>query len=543
MEVRVSLAHVAGDGAVPLLDETIGENLARTAARHPQAEAVVDVARGVRLDYPAFVSEVDGLARALLAAGVGHGDRVAVWTANRAESVVTQYATATIGAVLVGVNPAYQQAELDYVLRHAGVSVVLAAENHRDSDYGRMLAEAGRGGWQGSAVLFDTGRWTEFLDAGRRIDDARLAAAKAAVVPDDVFCLQYTSGTTGAPKGAVITHRSALNNGLSAGRGLRLTERDRLCVCLPFFHAFGIVASNLACTTHGAAIVISAPGFDTTAVLATVERERCTALHGVPTMFIAELAHPDFDSFDLSSLRTGIMGGSPCPQDVVHAVTHRMGMSELTVGFGMSELTSLTTQTRVDDPLERRYGTVGRPLPHLEARVVDADGRTVRCDEVGQLVVRGYSRMAGYWDDAEQTAAAIDADGWLHTGDLATIDAGGYLQIVGRLKDMVCRGGENVYPREIEDVLHRLPDVVEAQVVGVPDPKYGEEVLAAVHLRSGSDLDEDAVRTHCREHLAYYKVPRYVVFTQDFPRTASGKVKKRELRDALAARLGAAVPG
>jgi fatty-acyl-CoA synthase len=542
MEVAVPLAHVIGDSTVPLLEETIGTNLARTVALHPGRDAVVDVQRQVRLDYAAFQGEVDRLARALLAAGVVHGDRVGVWSTNRVESVVGQYAVASIGAVLVGINPAYQAAEASYVVRHADITLVLSATGHRGSDYEEMLKRAQSDGWRGRYVLLDTEQWQAFLEAGSAVDGARLTEAKERVSPSDAFCLQYTSGTTGAPKGAIISHYSAVNDGRLAGLGLHFTERDRLCACLPFFHAFGIVSTQLACTTHGAAIVISGATFNASEVLRAVQQERCTALHGVPTMFIELLNHPDFTGHDLRTLRTGIMGGSPCPVEVVHAAVERMHLSQLTVGFGQSELTSLTTQTSVDDPPDRQAETVGRVLPHLEARVVDPHGAVLQTGEVGELVVRGFTRMQGYWADPDKTAETIDADGWLHTGDLATITDDGYVAVVGRLKEMVCRGGENIYPREIEDVIHTLDGVVDVQVVGVPDPKYGEEVLAAVRTTPGSALDVRAVREHCRENLAYFKIPRYVIFVDEFPTTASGKVKKGDLRQALLSQLGAADP-
>jgi fatty-acyl-CoA synthase len=531
---------VIGEGTVPLIDETIGNDLARIAALHPDRDAVVDVQRQVRLGYAEFQGEVDRLARALLAAGITHGDRVGVWSTNRAESVVAQFGIASIGAVMVGINPAYRGAELSYVVRHADIALVLSAQGHRESDYEKVLQGAQAEGWGGRYVLLDTEQWLAFLQAGDTVDGPRLKEAKARVEPSDPFCLQYTSGTTGSPKGAIISHHSALNNGRFAGRGLRFTEHDRLCACLPFFHAFGIVSTQLACVTHGAAIVISGATFNASEVLLAIEQERCTALHGVPTMFIELLNHPELDRHDLRTLRTGIMGGSPCPIEVVHATAERMHLSELTIGFGMSELSSLTTQTSPEDPPERKVTTVGRILPYLEARVVDPQGVVLDTDEVGELVVRGYTRMQGYWADPGKTAEAIDAEGWLHTGDLATISDDGYVSIAGRLKDMVCRGGENIYPREVEEVIHHLGGVVDVQVVGVPDPKYGEEVLAAVRVAPGSALDGHAVREHCRENLAYFKVPRYVVFVDDFPTTASGKVRKGELRQALLAQLAGA---
>jgi fatty-acyl-CoA synthase len=539
----VPLAQFAGDRSVPLLGETIPENLARVATQYADRDAIVDVPNGTRLSYREFTQAVDDVTRALLAAGVEHGDRVAVWSVNRVEWVLAQYALSSIGAIVVGVNPAFRTGELNYLLQHADVMLVLAAVRLRDSDYGQMLAGARQQGWRGNWVLMDTPDWEQFLAAGRQVDEATLVAARQKVTEDDAFCLQYTSGTTGAPKGAIVSHRAALNNGRFQGLGMNFTERDRLCVCLPIFHAFGLIASNLTCTTHGAAIVLSGPTFDPVAVMTAIEREGCTTLHGVPTMYIALLNHPDFDSFDLSTLRTGVFGGSPCPAEVVRQATTRMHLKDLTVAYGMSELASVTTQTRVDDSLERKAETVGRVSPHVEGKIVSAAGETVQTGEVGELVMRGYTRMIGYWGDDERTAEAIDAQGWLHTGDLATMDGEGYVQIVGRVKDMVIRGGENIYPREIEGVLHELPGVVDAHVIGVPDAKYGEELLAAVHLVPGSSLDAEAVRVHCREHLAYFKVPAYVVFTDDFPTTPNGKVRKAELRDRLIADLPSPTAG
>lgn len=535
-------AHVIGDRDDPLIEDTIGRCLARVATVHARRDAVVDLQRNVRLDYTAFRSDVDRFARALLAAGVTHGDRVGLWTPNRAESMVAQFGIAAIGAVMVGINPAYRDVELGYVVRHADIALVVAAQGHRGSDYGATLRRAQADGWRGRHVLLDTEDWAAFLQGADAVEPTQLEEAAARVAPSDPFCLQYTSGTTGAPKGAIITQHAALNNGWFGGRGLQLTEQDRVCACLPFFHAFGIVSTQLQSVMHGAAVVISGPTFNATEVLQAIQDERCTVLHGVPTMFIELLNHPELDRYEVASLRTGIMGGSPCPIEVVEAVSERLHLSEITIGFGMSELTSLTTQTGPEDAPERKVGTVGRILPHLEARVVGASGAVLETGEVGELVVRGYTRMHGYWADPERTAEAIDEDGWLHTGDLAAISDDGYVSIVGRLKDMVLRGGENIYPREIEEVVHALDGVLDVQVVGVPDAKYGEEVLAAVRVAPGSILDEAAVREHCRAHLAYYKVPRYVVFVPDFPTTASGKVRKGELREALAARLATAGP-
>jgi fatty-acyl-CoA synthase len=531
-EVQVSkLAHVVGSVDVPLVESSVGEYLRDVAARAPRLEAVVEIERGLRLDYGAFTRETDALSAALVAAGVGHGNRVAVWTPNRLESVLAEFAITAVGAVLVGLNPSYIQAELDYVLRQSGASLVIAAPGYRDSDYAAMLAQSRSNGWGGQVVLLDRD-WDRFLEHGTAVDPEVVEQRRKAVSPDDAFCLQYTSGTTGRPKGATITHRGALNNGLFIGRTMRLTEQDRLAACLPFFHAFGIIACNLATILHGGTVVVTGPKFSAAAVLAAVDRERCTVLHGVPTMFIAELnASPA--SYDLSTLRTGLMGGAQCPLEVVQAVIRDLHLADITVGFGMSELGSVTTQTAIGDPLERQVGTVGRIHPHLEARIVDESGGTVPVGVPGELVVRGYARMTGYWHEPELTAEAIDHEGWLHSGDLAEIDESGYIQIVGRIKDMIVRGGENVYPREIEDVLHRHPDVIDVHVVGVPDPAYGETVVAVVSRRPGSPVTGEELRDYCRGRLAHFKIPGRVVFRADFPTTASGKVRKAELRAQL----------
>lgn len=536
------LAHVRGAEDVPLVEDSVGAYVHRIALAHPRNEALVDVASGVRLDYTEFAETVDRAARALMARGIGVGHRVGVWSTNRFESVVAQFAIASAGAVLVGINPSYVQSELTYVLNQAGISLVIAASGHRDSDFRAMLDQAKQSGWKGESLILDE-EWEDFLTSGVTVDHAELTARTAAIPPDAPFCLQYTSGTTGRPKGATISHRAALNNGLFIGRTMRLTDQDRLCVCLPFFHAFGITACNLSCVTHGATIVISAPTFNAGAVLSAVQSEHCTVLHGVPTMFIAELNHPDFDTYDLSTLRTGLMGGAQCPLEVVQAVVTKMHLADLTVGFGMSELSSVTTQTNIGDPLERQVGTVGKVHPHLEAKIVDEHGGTVDVGVAGELAVRGYSRMTGYWDDGPRTAEVVDADGWLHSGDLAMIDEDGYVQIVGRLKDMILRGGENIYPREIEDVLHTHARIVDAYVVGLPDPVYGETVVAAVHMAEGGVTDEEELRAYCRQHLAYFKVPQRIVFRSSFPTTASGKIRKSELRELLMAELASANEG
>jgi fatty-acyl-CoA synthase len=534
----IAESYVIGDTSIELIDESIGANLAATAAEFPDADAVVDLARGERLSYAQLQGEVELLARALLAAGVTHGDRVGVLTPNRTESVTLQFAIAQIGAVLVGLNPALKTQELGYILKHAGISLVLSAAARRDNDYAAILSEIAADGWDGRWIFFDTPKWARFRDSAATVTADRLAAASAAVGPDNLFSLQYTSGTTGAPKGAMIRHHSALNNGFVAAARMRLTAADRLCVCVPFFHAFGIIASNICCATRGAAIVISAPTFDVDAVIRAIETERCTVLHGVPTIFTSVLDNPGFAEHDLSTLRTGIMGGAQIPPEVARRVIDDLGMAEITVGFGMSELTSVTSQTDARDPVEMKLTSVGGIHPHLEARIVDSDGRTLPRGEPGELIVRGYTCMTGYWADEARSREAIEPDGWLHTGDLATIDERELLNIVGRLKDMIIRGGENIYPAEIENVLHAMIEIADVQVVGVPDDKYGEAVLAAVRLQVGAELNAESVRSYCRDRLAYFKVPRYVAFVTGYPTTASGKVRKGQLRDELLANPG-----
>jgi fatty-acyl-CoA synthase len=529
-------ARVEGDRSIPLLERSVGDYVREVARRDPAAEALVDCASGQRYTYAEFQSAVEALAGGMVGAGVRSGDRVAVWSPNRAESVVAEFAIARVGAILVGINPAFTQDELRYVLTHCGAALVIAAPGHRGSDYRAMLEEAQAGGWPGDYVVLDTPRWAAFT-APSAADLAAAESAAAQVGPDDPFSLQYTSGTTGRPKAATISHRAALNDALFIGRTMRLTPADRLCACLPFFHAFGIVACAMASLVHGGTVVVSGPTFSPAAVLQTVQDESCTVLHGVPMMFILELDHAEFASFDLTSLRTGLMGGAQCPLEVVKRVKTQMHMEDLTVGFGMSETTSVTTQTSRDDPVERQVETVGRVHPHMEAAIVDGEGGLVRTGEVGELVVRGYARMMGYWEDPQETAVAIDAEGWLHTGDLATIDTDGYVTIVGRLKDMIIRGGENIYPKEIEDALHRMPGVVDAHVVGIPDPVYGERVVAAVRVTAGAAVGPDEVLGFCAANLSRRNVPQVVVIRDDFPATASGKIRKNVLREELAAEL------
>ncbi len=526
-------SYASGACEVPLLGDTIGENLDRTVRRFPDRDALVDVAAGRRWTYAEFAADVDALALGLLDLGIAKGDRVGIWAPNRAEWTLVQYATARIGAVLVTVNPAYRSHELEYVLRQSGIRLLAAAARFKTSDYAAMIEEVHpRCPDLEFVVLFDGALWASLPERGRRRDPAELVRAQAALSPDDAVNIQYTSGTTGFPKGATLSHHNILNNGFFVGELCRYTEQDRVCIPVPLYHCFGMVMGNLACTSHGAAMVIPAPSFDPVATLRAVESERCTSLYGVPTMFIAELAEPAFATYDLSSLRTGIMAGSPCPVEVMREVIERMGMTEVSICYGMTETSPVSTQTRAGDSVERRVSTVGRVGPHLEVKVVDPrTGRTVPRGEPGELCTRGYSVMLGYWEEPERTAEAVDGARWMHTGDLAVMDDDGYVSITGRIKDMVIRGGENLYPREIEEFLHTHPDVLDVQVIGVPDPTYGEELMAWVRMREGAEpLTADAVRAYCAGRLAHFKIPRYVHVVEEFPMTVTGKVRKVEMR-------------
>ncbi|MFI6143955.1 AMP-binding protein [Streptomyces sp. NPDC051109] len=534
-------SYASGVFEVPLLGDTIGENLDRTVRRFPDRDALVDLAAGRRWTYAEFAADVDALALGLLDLGIGKGDRVGIWAPNRAEWTLVQYATAKIGAILVTVNPAYRSHEVEYVLRQAGIRLLVAAERFKSSDYAGMIEEVGpRCQDLEFTVLLEGPQWTSLLERGRRGDRADLVRAAAELSADDPVNIQYTSGTTGFPKGATLSHHNILNNGFFVGELCHYTEQDRVCIPVPFYHCFGMVMGNLACTSHGAAMVIPAPAFDPAATLAAVEAESCTSLYGVPTMFIAELAAPGFDTYDLSSLRTGIMAGSPCPVEVMKEVIDRMGMREVSICYGMTETSPVSTQTRADDSVERRVSTVGRVGPHLEVKVVDPQsGRTVPRGEPGELCTRGYSVMLGYWGEPERTAEAVDAARWMHTGDLAVMDGDGYLSITGRIKDMVIRGGENVYPREVEEFLHGHPEVLDVQVIGVPDAKYGEELMAWVRMREGAQpLTAAAVRAYCDGRLAHFKIPRYVHVVEEFPMTVTGKVRKVEMRETAARLLG-----
>ena len=537
-------SYASGTSEVPLLGRTIGEDLARTVSRVPDGEALVEVATGRRWTYRELAAEVDTVARALLAAGIRPRDRVGIWSPNCAEWVFVQYATARVGAILVTINPAYRTFELEYVLRQAGIRMLVAAPSFKTSDYAAMIGQARPACPDLDAVLLlGTPSWDDFVGGAAGTSDD-LEARESQLAFDDPINIQYTSGTTGFPKGATLSHHNILNNGYFVGHLLGYTEQDRICVPVPFYHCFGMVMGNLGATSNGSTVVIPAPAFDPEATLAAVQQERCTSLYGVPTMFIAELAHPDFAGFDLGSLRTGIMAGAPCPIEVMRRVVTDMHMAEVTIMYGMTETSPVSTMTRRSDPLERRVSTVGTVMPHVEMKVVAPDtDRPVPRGEPGEVCTRGYSVMLGYWEAPEQTAEAIDDAGWMHTGDIGTMDDEGYVAIVGRIKDMVIRGGENIYPREIEEFLYTHPDIDEAQVIGVPDDKYGEELMAWVRLRPGAEpLTIDALRAHCSGKLAHYKIPRYLHLTDAFPMTVTGKVRKVEMREQAIEMLGEDTP-
>ncbi|QES44587.1 AMP-binding protein [Streptomyces venezuelae] len=536
MSERTSaLSYAHGTSGTPLLGDTIGQNLDRAVAAWPDRDALVDVAAGTRWTYAEFGAAVRQLARAFLGAGVAKGDRVGIWAVNCAEWVLVQYATARIGAIMVNINPAYRAHELEYVLNQSGVSVLVATQAHKSSDYRALVDEVRPRCPELRAVHYigDGESWGALLAAADAVEEGELDAREAELSCDDPVNIQYTSGTTGFAKGATLSHHNILNNGYWVGRTVGYTEQDRVCLPVPFYHCFGMVMGNLGATSHGACIVIPAPSFDPVATLHAVERERCTSLYGVPTMFIAELNLADFATYDLSSLRTGIMAGSPCPVEVMKRVVAEMHMEEVSICYGMTETSPVSTQTRRDDDLERRTGTVGRVLPHIEVKVVDpATGVTLPRGASGELCTRGYSVMLGYWDEPERTAEVIDSGRWMHTGDLAVMREDGYVQIVGRIKDMIIKGGENIYPREIEEFLYGHPKVADVQVVGVPDERYGEVPLACVIMRDPDDaLTLEELQAYCKGQLAHYKIPAALRILEAFPMTVSGKVRKIELRE------------
>ena len=552
------LSHVAGPRDMPLLEQTIPAAFADTVARFAEREAAVFVEQGKRLTYAELSEAVDRLAAGLMHLGLEKGDRVGIWSPNRLEWLLTQFATARLGLIMVNINPAYRLAELEYALNKVGCRALITADRFKTSDYLGMLATLApeleraipgaltaarlpslqiviRMGEERTPGMFN---FDDVIAIGQGVTRQDLDEASARLDPNEAINIQFTSGTTGAPKGATLTHRNILNNANFVTATMAFSEQDRLCIPVPLYHCFGMVMGTLGCVTKGAAMIFPGEAFEPVSTLKAVAAERCSALYGVPTMFVAALESPEFAATDCSSLRTGIMAGSPCPIEVMKRVVEEMNMREVTIAYGMTETSPVSFQNHTDDPLEKRVATVGRIHPHVEVKIVDENGATVPVGQQGELCTRGYSVMRGYWDDAEQTEASIDADGWMHTGDLATLDEEGYGNIVGRVKDMVIRGGENVYPREIEEYLYRHPAVQEVQVFGVPDEKYGEELCAWIVPQAGAEIDEETIREFCRGQIAHYKIPRYVRFRQDLPMTVTGKAQKFVMRDAMIEELG-----
>jgi fatty-acyl-CoA synthase len=553
-------SYVHGASDIPLIGETIGNHFDRIVARFPDRDALIVRHQQISWRYRELQRQVDAFAAGLVALGLEPGERIGIWSPNNAEWVITQFATAKAGLILVNINPAYRLAEVEYALNKSGCVALIAAARFKTSDYVGMLrdlapelATAAPGHLNaaklpGLRLVITIGDdshpgmvpFPDVAGLGGDADRRRLAALAETLQFDEPINIQFTSGTTGFPKGATLTHHNILNNGLFIARAMKFTEADRLCIPVPLYHCFGMVLGNLACLTHGAAMVYPSEAFEPLAALEAVEAERCTALHGVPTMFIAEMDHPDFHRFDLQSLRTGIMAGSPCPIEVMKRAVDQMHLSEITIAYGMTETSPVSFQSSTDDPLDRRVSTVGRIQPHVEVKIVDAEGRIVPRDTPGELMTRGYCVMLGYWNDPERTAESIDPAGWMKTGDLATIDDEGYCNIVGRIKDMVIRGGENIYPREIEEFLYRHPKIQDVQVIGVPDPRYGEELCAWVRLRDGETATQEEIQEFCRGQIAHYKIPRYIKFVDAFPMTVTGKIQKFLMREDMIRELGLA---
>ncbi|WP_168582285.1 AMP-binding protein [Gephyromycinifex aptenodytis] len=534
-------SYAVGESEVPLLEETIGANLERTVARFGEREALVDVPSGRRWTYAQFDADVNQVAKGLLAGGIEAGERVGIWSPNCPEWTILQYATAKVGAILVNVNPAYRSHELDYVVNQSGMRMLVSAVSFKTSQYQKMVEQIrGKSAGLEWVVYLGEDSWSELARSGAEVPDEQLRERMESLSPTQAINIQYTSGTTGFPKGATLSHRNILNNGFFVGEMVRYTEADRVCIPVPFYHCFGMVMGNLAATSHGAAMVIPAQSFDPTATLTAVAQEKCTSLYGVPTMFIAELGLENFPDYDLSSLRTGIMAGSPCPVEVMKNVIDRMHMGQVAINYGMTETSPVSTSTRPEDNLQRRTETVGRVMPHLEVKIIDpATWDTVERGQTGEFCTRGYSVMKGYWAQPDKTSEAIDSEGWMHTGDLAVMDQDGYCSIVGRIKDMVIRGGENIYPREIEEFLYGHPSIADVQVIGVPDEKYGEELMAWVITKPGvGEVTVQDIKEFCTGRLAHYKVPRYVHCVETFPMTVTGKIRKVDMRERAIELLG-----
>ena len=534
-------SYDAGPTEIPILEETIGANFERTAAAHPHVDVLVEVATGRRWTYSELDDEINTVARGVMAAGLAAGDRIGIWAPNCAEWVLVQFAAAKIGAILVNINPAYRTHELAYVLEQSGLSMLVSATSFKSSDYAAMVADVRPEASALQQVVFlGTADWDRLRESAAQISVEQLVARQAGLSNTDPINIQYTSGTTGFPKGATLSHRNILNNGYFVTGQIGLGPGERLCIPVPFYHCFGMVMGNLGCTTHGATIVIPAPGFDPGLTLAAIESQSCTGVYGVPTMFIAMQHHPDFAARDLSSLRTGIMAGAVCPVEVMKRCIEDMHMAEVAIAYGMTETSPVSCQTLIDDDLERRTASIGRAHPHVEVKIVDPDtGETVDRGEPGEFCTRGYSVMLGYWREDDKTAQAIDSDGWMHTGDLAVMRADGYCSVVGRIKDMIIRGGENIYPREIEEFLYTHPDIEDAQVIGVPDDTYGEEVCAWIRMKADREpLDAAALRAFASGRLAHYKIPRYVHLVDEFPMTVTGKIRKVDMRAESTRLLG-----
>ena len=536
----MALAIDSGATDIPLIEQTIGDNLNETVARFGDNDALVVDHQGIRQSWTEFNTSVDAVAKGLMAYGIEKGDRVGMWSPNYAEWIYVQFATAKIGAIQVNINPAYRTSELEYAMNQSGCKMLVTRTEYLTSAYQDMVEQVRPNCADlEHVVYFDTSEWADLVAAGQSVSDQDLSARMALLDPNDAINIQYTSGTTGFPKGATLSHRAILNDAKFVGMMCDYDETDRVAIPVPFYHCFGMVMGNLSCAVFGAAMIIPCPTFDPAAVLRVVEAERCTSLYGVPTMFIAELGHPDLESRDLTSLRTGIMAGSPCPIEVMRQVIQDMNMSEVTIAYGQTETSPVSTQTRTTDSVEVRVTTVGQVLPHVEAKIVDPDtGETVERGCEGEYCTRGFHVMNGYWEDPEKTADAIDADGWMHSGDLAVMDDLGYVNIVGRIKDMIIRGGENVYPREIEEFLYSHPAVADAQVIGVPSAKYGEEIMAWVQLGEGQSATDDEIKEFCKGKIAHFKIPRYISFVNDFPMTVTGKIRKAEMREKSIADLG-----
>ncbi len=547
-----TLSYSKGPVDQPLIESTIGDLLDQVVDQYPENEALVSAHQGLRYTYREFGQVVDQCARALLVLGLQKGDRVGIWSPNFAEWTILQFGSSKIGAILVNINPSYRLNELEYALTQSGCTALVIAEKFKSSDYTQMIrdlapeldqAEPGKLECNrlpnlkvvirlGEENAAGTWRWKDFMGFGEKAHNQALTQRQRQLAVHDAINIQYTSGTTGRPKGATLSHHNILNNAHFLALLMNLTDQDRLVIPVPLYHCFGMVIGNLACVTRGATMILPCDAFEPGAVLQAIQDEGATALHGVPTMFIAELEHPDFDQYDLSSLRTGIMAGSPCPVEVMNAVISRMNLTEMEIGYGMTETSPCSTQTHHDAPIEKRVGTVGQVHPHVEIKIIDPEsGETVTRGTAGEFCTRGYNVMLGYWNDEKQTVEAIDADGWMHTGDLATMDEQGYASIVGRIKDMIIRGGENVYPREIEEYLYTHPKILDVQVIGVPDHRYGEEIMAWVILREGKSATEEELKDYCRGQIAHFKVPRYFKFVTEFPMTVTGKIQKFAMRE------------